>query len=237
MTEKRDRAIALLQDAQRRWADRQGRDPPLTDDDIREITAAIGADATFAALPPDDKDWLFRRVLRCRRVVEGFNLADEERAEDPDPLMSGLRRIVAVIPKSPALLTAIAIEMGRTRGTSFEEELFEMAQLADRADLMLEIGQKVLAKPKHFDRRRLRTMRRQLEAFLLCDALERVGIPVPRTGKSGHGRPPSPALALAGRLVAYTSGEKNVTGYAIRKRLYQYFRSRRAREQTKKKVS
>jgi hypothetical protein len=204
------------------------------------MRAAIGEDAPFAdftALPDADKARLFRSVLRCRRVAEKVNLADEELTEDPAPLMSALRRIVALIPKSPALLTAMATQMSKTRGTGFEEELFEMIQLADKAELMLEAAQRVSNKPERFDRRRMRRLRRQVEAFLIYKAFESVGIPVPLTGSSDDlGRTAHPGLAMAARLVAYTSGEK-ITPNAFRKRLYRYFRSRRSREQIKKKVS
>lgn len=247
MTEDNDRAIALLQDAQRQWDERQGRDPPLTDDDVQEILAAIGDDAPFPefrALADANKHRLFRKLLRVRRALEQFDLLDEELAEDTAPLMSALQRIGEVVLKSPATLTRLATEMSATRATSFEEEFVEMIELAVKAKSMfemLEAAKKASGKPMPPDRRRMQALRRQFEAGLIYRALTTEGIAVPLTDAS-------PGLAFAARLVAYTCRKENGEGSgrksrtktspgAFRRQLSQYFRSRRGKGRFKKKVS
>jgi hypothetical protein len=84
----------------------------------------------------------------------------------------------------------------------------EVIEWANTAKLLREIIQRISAKPKVYDERKVRSRRQRHEAIMICDCLKVVGVDLHKTGPDEYGRKGDDGLKLAVRIALYSSGEQ-----------------------------
>ena len=200
-----------------RMADRREIADP-TDDDIQEMRKAIGDDPTFEKLSDANKTLLFCAMLTIRQRLHIYDELVKFEEEEPGPLLSALANLVATIPNYHGLLSVAADEMSEIGGTTVHEAWRKIIECANTAKLLREIIQRIAAKPKVYDMRKVRSRRQRHEAVMIRDCLKVIGVVIRMTGPDEYERKGDPGLKLAVRIVRYTSG-KEPELHAFRTRL------------------
>ena len=82
----------ILRDGSSLWVEKYHFEP--TDDDIRDMRKAIGKEQRFLELSYENRELLFRGMLRVRRVDEMYRDLSASGTEDPDPMRAALEKFV-----------------------------------------------------------------------------------------------------------------------------------------------
>jgi hypothetical protein len=200
--ERAARLAKMLRMAERREIAK----PP--DDEIPKMLAALGDDPTFALLSDDNKRLLFCGMFNIRTRLQTYPDLIAFAEEKPGPLLTALKAVLHTIADRHGLLAVVVDEMVNSRGLTVSQAWRTIAQLVGTAELVQGILQKIPAEPKVYDKRRVRSRRQQHEALMIRDCLKVIGFKFSKTGAGAYKGKGSPGVALAVRVVCYTSGEK-----------------------------
>jgi hypothetical protein len=190
-----------------------------TDDDIQDMREVIGDDPTFEKLSDANKTLLFGAILTIRQQLRIYDELVKSEEEEPGPLLSALTRIVTTMPNYHGLLSVAADEMSEIDGISVHEAWRKIIDCANTAEVLRGIIRRISGAPKAYDKRKVRSRRQRHEALMIRDCLVIVGVEVPQTGSDYYGGKGSAGLALAARIVLYTSREK-IGADGFKQRLY-----------------
>jgi hypothetical protein len=172
------------------------------------MRAAIGDNQTFARLLDADKDHMFSAMLTVRHRLQIYDELVKFEEEDPSPLLSALTAIVAAVPNYHGLLSEVADEMREGGETPVGDSWRKIVEFANTAELLRESIQRISAKPKVYDMRKVRSRRQRHEAVMIRDCLKLLGVDLRMTGPDEYGREGDDGLKLAVRIVRYTSGKQ-----------------------------
>ena len=202
----------ILRDASSLWVEKYHFEP--TDDDIRDMRKAIGKEQRFLELSYENKELLFRGMLRVRRVDEMYRDLSASGTEDPDPMRAALEKFVGQAKENFGHLGTVA----RRWAELLEIEQGWPAQLhmlsfLHAAEDVAQISRTLAGEPKPRDERNTRPRRTKAETDGILAILKEVGVNV-----DGETKGKSKAAQLAGAIVGYTRGKK-ISGAAFVKRL------------------
>jgi hypothetical protein len=202
----------ILGDAWNAWVEKYHLEP--TDDDIRDMHAAIGKEPRFLELYNENKEQLFRGMLRVRRVDEMYRDLSASGTEDPDSMRAGLERFVRLAPENFGHLGAVARRWAERLGIEqgWPAQLHMVSFLNAAADVV-EISRAVAGAPKIRDERHTGARRTKAETEGIVAILKKVDVNI-----DGETKGKSKEAWLAGAIVGYTSGKK-ISGEGFLKRL------------------
>jgi hypothetical protein len=178
-----------------------------TDGDIQEMRAAIGDDPAFTKLTDANKTFLFCAMLTIRHRLRIYDELVKFEEEEPGPLLSALKAIVAAIPNYHGVLSVAADEISEVSETSVAEAWQKIFEFANMAQLLHDVIQRVASGTRVYDKRTMRSRRQRHEAVMIRDCLKLVGVNLRKTGPDEYGMEGDEGLKLATRIVRYTSGK------------------------------
>jgi hypothetical protein len=181
--------------------------PPLSE--VVKITAILADDKTFAALSEDGKNALRLALYNIRIQLQAHYhdliLAEKESAAT---LLAVLKPVPGALEDHHNLLTRVAEELRVSLGWAVGDSWRAIRSLADLGEVLVEALERIKADPHGIDMRTVGRLKRQHEVLMIRDCLRVVGVEILLTDAGDHGGTANPGLALAARIVRYTSGRK-----------------------------
>jgi hypothetical protein len=172
-----------------------------TDDEIRKMRAKIGDSPLFATLSDANKAELLRVILTVRLKLETYDRLSKFEQGSIAPLLRVLADFVATIPNHHGLLGVAADEISEGRSATVSETWGDIRRSVETMALIFEIVQRIVAQPKVYDKRTLRSRRQRDETTTILSCLELFGINVSKTGPGDYQGRGDDGLELMARII------------------------------------
>jgi hypothetical protein len=188
-----------------------------TTNDVHGMRSKIGDSPPFNGLSGGDQDLLLSVIHTIRLKIQVYDDYPKMREEKPGTLLMATSKLIAAT-SSYGLMTVVADKMSHILGITIDEAGEKINEAVKTVKLMREIVQGAPARPKVYDKRKVRSRMQRDEAVTVRNCLEIFGISARNTGPDEHQGKGDEGLELIARIIHCTSGRKPGL-HALRRRL------------------